>query len=191
MDTLLRTFYICTMNYNEETDLSKAECLLILNTPDESLGELIEKAYSLRTKYKGNRVSIQLLTNVRSGNCTQNCAYCAQSRDSEAPIEKYRSVSDEKLYGDNDLVSEFNLSRHCIGLSGMGPCRARHFGPNIRILHQDSLPCTLTAPEIRYSLCRRPRSVFQRTRKGSFQSRRFHLRVGLSYRRRPRTQRNV
>lgn len=100
--------------------MTKTECLQILNTPDESLGELIEKAYSLRTKYKGNRVSIQLLTNVRSGNCTQNCAYCAQSRDSEAPIEKYRSVSDEKLYGDNDLVSEFNLSRHCIGLSGMG-----------------------------------------------------------------------
>jgi biotin synthase len=101
-------------------EMTKLECLQILNTPDESLGELIEKAYSLRTKYKGNRVSIQLLTNVRSGNCTQNCAYCAQSRDSEAPIEKYRSVSDEKLYGDNDLVSEFNLSRHCIGLSGMG-----------------------------------------------------------------------
>ena len=169
LDTLLRTFYICTMNYNEETDLSKAECLQILNTPDESLGELIEKAYSLRTKYKGNRVSIQLLTNVRSGNCTQNCAYCAQSRDSEAPIEKYRSVSDEKLYGDNDLVSEFNLSRHCIGLSGMGPCRARHFGPNIRILHQGALPCAPNAPEIRYPLRRRPRGVFQGARENALQ----------------------
>ena len=52
-------------------------------------------------------------------NCTQNCAYCAQSRDSEAPIEKYRYVEDKKLYGDNDLVDEMHLARHCIGLSGI------------------------------------------------------------------------
>ena len=52
-------------------------------------------------------------------NCTQNCADCAQSRDSEAPIEKYRYVEDKKLYGDNDLVDEMHLARHCIGLSGI------------------------------------------------------------------------
>ena len=72
--------------------LTREEALNILTTDTELLSALVEKAYKLRTKYKGNRVSIQLLTNVRSGNCTQNCAYCAQSRDSEAPIEKYRYV---------------------------------------------------------------------------------------------------
>ena len=99
--------------------LTREEALEILNANADSLPNLIEQAYQLRTKYKGNRVSIQLLTNVRSGNCTQNCAYCAQSRDSEAPIEKYRYVEDRKLYGDNDLVDEMHLARHCIGLSGI------------------------------------------------------------------------
>ena len=99
--------------------ITKNEALAILDLQNDALSELIEAAYQLRTKYKGNRVNIQLLTNVRSGNCTQNCAYCAQSRDSEAPIEKYRYVEDKKLYGDNDLVDEFHLSRHCIGLSGI------------------------------------------------------------------------
>ena len=99
--------------------LTREEALNILTTDTELLSALVENAYKLRTKYKGNRVSIQLLTNVRSGNCTQNCAYCAQSRDSEAPIEKYRYVEDKKLYGDNDLVDEMHLARHCIGLSGI------------------------------------------------------------------------
>ena len=99
--------------------LTREETLEILNANADSLPNLIEQAYQLRTKYKGSRVSIQLLTNVRSGNCTQNCAYCAQSRDSEAPIEKYRYVEDKKLYGDNDLVDEMHLARHCIGLSGI------------------------------------------------------------------------
>ena len=99
--------------------MNRQTALEILNANADSLPNLIEQAYQLRTKYKGNRVSIQLHTNVRSGNCTQNCAYCAQSRDSKAPIEKYRYVEDKKLYGDNNLVDEMQLARHCIGLSGI------------------------------------------------------------------------
>ncbi len=79
----------------------------------------MEMAGSLRKKYKGNHVSIHLLTNARSGNCSQNCAYCAQSCRSKAEIEKYKWVNDEKLYSDNAFVHDNHLSRHCIGLSGM------------------------------------------------------------------------
>mgnify|MGYP000767906993 CR=1 FL=1 len=105
--------------WDEEHVLTKEEALAILNLPDDKLDKLIETAYALRLKYKGKKVSIQLLTNVRSGNCSQNCAYCAQSCESHAAIEKYKRVSDEKLYGDNDLVDEKHLARHCIGLSGI------------------------------------------------------------------------
>ena len=107
------------LSFAEDSTLTKSSALEILDLQGEALENLLDAAYRLRTKYKGNRVNIQLLTNVRSGNCTQNCAYCAQSRDSEAPIEKYRYVEDKKLYGDNDMVDEFHLSRHCIGLSGI------------------------------------------------------------------------
>lgn len=107
------------LSFAEDSPLTKSSALEILDLQGEALESLLDVAYRLRTKYKGNRVNIQLLTNVRSGNCTQNCAYCAQSRDSEAPIEKYRYVEDKKLYGDNDMVDEFHLSRHCIGLSGI------------------------------------------------------------------------
>ena len=62
---------------NSEQNLTREEAIAILNTPDEQLDELIERAGALRKKYKGNHVSIHLLTNARSGNCSQNCAYCA------------------------------------------------------------------------------------------------------------------
>lgn len=99
--------------------LSREEAIAILNTPDENLQELIARAELLRRKYKGNHVSIHILTNARSGNCSQDCAYCAQSCRSNADIEKYRWVADEKLYEDNTFVKDHHLSRHCIGLSGM------------------------------------------------------------------------
>lgn len=54
---------------NSEQNLTREEAIAILNTPDEQLNELIERAGALRKKYKGNHVSIHLLTNARSGNC--------------------------------------------------------------------------------------------------------------------------
>lgn len=106
-------------HWDETKRLTREEAIKILNLPKEDMDDLIACAYALRTKYKGKKVSVQLLTNVRSGNCSQNCAYCAQSCESHAAIEKYRRVSDEKLYGDNDLVDDKHLARHCIGLSGI------------------------------------------------------------------------
>lgn len=107
------------LNTSTDPQLTREEAIEILNTPDDKLEELIKRAEVLRRKYKGNHVSIHILTNARSGNCSQDCFYCAQSSRSKADIDEYKWVSDEKLYADNDFVNEHNLSRHCIGLSGM------------------------------------------------------------------------
>ena len=108
-----------TPDTSADPQLSREDALAILNTPDESLEELVSFAETFRRKYKGNHVSIHILTNARSGNCCQDCAYCAQCCRSKADIDKYKWVADEKLYEDNDFVNEHHLSRHCIGLSGM------------------------------------------------------------------------
>ena len=106
-------------NQEKNKELTREEALAILNTPDDQLDELIARAEKLRRKYKGDNVGIHILTNARSGNCSQDCAYCAQSCRSSADIEKYKWVSDERLYRDNDFVNKNHLARHCIGLSGM------------------------------------------------------------------------
>ena len=98
---------------------TREEALSILNLKNDELPELLNIVYVLRKKYKGNRVGVQLLTNARSGNCSQNCAYCAQSIVSKADIKKYTLVSSEKILGDGNLVLNKNLARHCLGLSGI------------------------------------------------------------------------
>ena len=92
----------------EAPSLSRDEAMAILDTPDEELEALIDRASSLRYKYKGNRVSIHILTNARSGNCSQDCAYCAQSCRSTADIDKYKWVDEDKLYQDNDFVNDYH-----------------------------------------------------------------------------------
>ena len=92
---------ILTKNVNKEYSLSREEAIAIMNLPEDDMPLLMEMAGSLRKKYKGNHVSIHLLTNARSGNCSQNCAYCAQSCRSKAEIEKYKWVNDEQKIREN------------------------------------------------------------------------------------------
>ncbi|MDR2407085.1 MAG: biotin synthase BioB [Bacteroidales bacterium] len=103
----------------ETAPLSYEEAMEILDLSDEDLPELLDIVYAIRKKYKGNTVGIQILTNARSGNCSQNCIYCAQSRTSKANINKYSLVPYEKLLHDGNLAHDKNISRHCIGLSGI------------------------------------------------------------------------
>lgn len=110
-------FYI--PNPDKDPMLSRQEAINLLNIPDGEIDSLIQYAGFFRKKYKGNHVSIHLLTNVRSGNCSQDCSYCAQSCQSHADIEKYRWVDNKKLYEDHAFVHDHSLSRHCIGLSGI------------------------------------------------------------------------
>ena len=54
-------------NFYDQDDpiLSREDAIAILDTPDEKLDDLIARAEGLRRKYKGNRVSIHILTNAR------------------------------------------------------------------------------------------------------------------------------
>ncbi|MDR3216712.1 MAG: biotin synthase BioB [Clostridiaceae bacterium] len=99
-------------------NITRDDAADILNV-DENLSELLDAAYTLRKKYKGNVVKVQLLTNVRSGNCSENCAYCAQSGHNDVEIQKYRLVAYDKLMSDGKTVRDKKLVRHCIGFSGI------------------------------------------------------------------------
>ncbi|MDR0843456.1 MAG: radical SAM protein, partial [Acidobacteriota bacterium] len=99
--------------------LSREQALRVLELPDGDLPELIDGVYEIRKRHKGNVVGIQILTSARSGNCSQDCAYCAQARDSKAGIDRYRLVGYEKLLQNGMLVRDKNFERHCIGLSGI------------------------------------------------------------------------
>jgi biotin synthase len=99
--------------------LTRQECHAVLDCPSDLLEELSRCVYEVRRKYKGNKVSVQILTNAKSGNCSQNCAYCAQSAISRANIEKYPLIPFEILAEHSSIGEKNGIGRHCIGLSGM------------------------------------------------------------------------
>ena len=57
-----------------------------LNTP---LAELVSRAGGIRKKYLGNRLELCNILNARSGLCSEDCKFCAQSARHHADIATY------------------------------------------------------------------------------------------------------
>ncbi len=103
------------------TPLTREECQEILNYSDNDLMALLYEAFRVRYKYFGRHVHVQVLRNAKSGLCSEDCHYCAQSRISSAPIEKYPLVSAETLLAEARKAAHSKATRLCISMSGTRP----------------------------------------------------------------------
>lgn len=99
--------------------ITSEEALFILNFKNSEIEKLINEVYKVRFKYKSNKVSVHILTNAKSGDCNQNCKYCAQSNISNAKIDKYDLIDFNKLLDNGQIGLTKNVNRHCVGLSGL------------------------------------------------------------------------
>ncbi|WP_208591103.1 biotin synthase BioB [Gracilibacillus suaedae] len=104
-------------------ELSNREALSVLNCPNEQLLNLLDSAYQVRQQYYGNKVKLNMIINTKSGLCPENCGYCAQSRDSTAPIEKYRMMDKEAIIQGAKRAHEMKSGTYCIVASGRGPSK--------------------------------------------------------------------
>jgi biotin synthase len=93
----------------------------ILRGDQIDLLDLVGAAGKVRRHYFSNTVSIHVLDNVRSGACPEDCGYCGQSRDSDAPIHPYRMKSEEEIIAAAESARQRGAFRFCMSISGRGP----------------------------------------------------------------------
>ena len=105
--------------------LSEEKCLEVLESPEVRLLPLLDAAYQLRKTYYGNDVLLHILNNVQNGACPEDCHYCAQSRDSSAPIEAYGFKSDPEILTEAQQAYASGAFRHCLVFSGRTPSLKR------------------------------------------------------------------
>jgi biotin synthase len=102
-----------------------AESLWILDGSDVELLPLLQAAFVPREHHFGRTVMVHILNNVQSGHCGEDCGYCAQSKNSTAPIRKYPMKSDEEIFAEAEAAAKAGASRYCMALSGRGPSLAQ------------------------------------------------------------------
>lgn len=101
--------------------LTEQDGLSILGAPDDELLELLAAAFRIRRRYFGKRVQLYMLINAKSGLCPEDCAYCSQSKVSNAAIERYRLLSADELLDGARRAAAQNAKTYCIVISGRGP----------------------------------------------------------------------
>ena len=102
-------------------ELTDEEALSVLQCPDEELLTLLHAAFQVRKHYYGKKVKLNMIINTKSGLCSENCGYCAQSIVSKAPIEKYSMMKKDEIIAGAKRAVQLNAGTYCIVASGRGP----------------------------------------------------------------------
>lgn len=92
------------MNYQQladravaKSDISPTAALALLQTPDSELLALLSAAEKIRRRFKGNKVKLCSIVNAKSGHCSENCSFCAQSSHYQTGVKTYPLLSAEAI----------------------------------------------------------------------------------------------
>ena len=88
-------------------EISKEEALSLVN---EDINELRKCAEEIREKLCGNSFNLCTIINGKSGRCSENCKYCAQSIHFKTNVKEY-DILDEKTIIDS-AKSNYNQGVH-------------------------------------------------------------------------------
>ena len=78
--------------------------------------ELVFKAQSVHREHQPlNKVQLCILSNIKSGNCPEDCKYCPQSSRYETEIEKYKLLPEETILKQAKEAKENGATRFCMG----------------------------------------------------------------------------
>ena len=101
--------------------LSRAECHDVLKAPDHDLLALLHAAFTVRARYFGKTVRLQMLQNAKSGACQEDCHYCSQSAVSTAAIDRYNLLPKSQMIEGARRAAASKAQRYCIVISGRSP----------------------------------------------------------------------
>ncbi len=80
--------------------------------------DLIMCANKIREKYKKNNVFTCSIINAKSGHCSEDCAFCAQSAHHKTGTETYPLLDKEKILNNSILMEKAGATKYSMVTSG-------------------------------------------------------------------------
>lgn len=101
--------------------------------------ELIFKAQTIHRQFQPiNKVQLCTLSNIKSGNCPEDCKYCPQSSRYKTNIEKYKLLSKEDVLEQAKLAKENGATRFCMGAAWRSAPENKEFDDVLLLVHEVS-----------------------------------------------------
>ncbi len=79
--------------------LTSEEGVFIHDYPDELFYDLLSSSNRIRSTFKGNSIRLCSIVNAKSGSCSEDCTFCAQSVKYETGVDTFPMVSKETILG--------------------------------------------------------------------------------------------
>ncbi|MCX7780038.1 MAG: biotin synthase BioB [Negativicutes bacterium] len=100
--------------------ITQEEAVALTRIDEIDIPILLAVANKVREKFTGNRVDTCEIVNARSGGCSENCKFCAQSAHHEAKIEVYPLMSEAEILAAAKKAEADGAYRFCIVTAGRG-----------------------------------------------------------------------
>lgn len=100
------------------TKLSFEEAAELFSPQGPCLWDLVARANGLREKAFGKKVHLCAIINAKSGGCSEDCAFCAQSGRHNARIQRYPLVSVDKAVAAAKEASSWGVRCFSLVTSG-------------------------------------------------------------------------
>lgn len=100
----------------------------LIRLEEEYLSWLMAGADRIRRRFRGEAVEVCAISNVRSGNCSENCSFCAQSAHHRTRAPKYDYITSEELTAQARRAREWGASDFGVVSKGWGMRSARERG---------------------------------------------------------------
>ncbi len=101
--------------------INRDEALAVLNSTDDELLDVVQAAYLIRKNFFGNKVSLHVLKNAKSGICPEDCSFCSQSKSSTADVAEYEMQSADEIVAGAQDAADMQALRYCVVTSSRAP----------------------------------------------------------------------
>ncbi|MFQ5470512.1 MAG: biotin synthase BioB [Gammaproteobacteria bacterium] len=101
-------------------EMSAEDARWMIRLDDDYLPWLMAGADRIRKTFVGKDIEICAISNVRSGNCSENCSFCSQSGHYETAAPVYSYISSEQLVLQAKQAREWGASDFGVVSKGWG-----------------------------------------------------------------------
>lgn len=102
----------------EGGNLTRREALFIAETPDLNLLDILATSNNIRERFRGNYIDLCAIVNAKSGACSEDCAYCAQSSKNKAEVPIYPLIEKDAILQKAEEAKRGGVTRFSIVTSG-------------------------------------------------------------------------
>ena len=107
--------------------VTHAEAMELTGASKTAIPYLAAAANEVRQKFCGDQLESCALSNIKSGNCSEDCKFCAQSAHYKTDAPVYAQITVEEIIAQAKAAEAMGATEFCLVSSGWGATNEKEF----------------------------------------------------------------